>query len=130
MLKKTQGDNECVIISADRPVEYGTLDGNTIRVRADDEPEIIYVNAYSVCRCYGGPEEGGWYYDEGQPLASVPLRADVEAGVIEIEKSRLTSLLGWTSKYSRSSVLGGDDFKVYVEDHTAVPFPEVRPHYE
>jgi hypothetical protein len=28
-----QGGDECVIISADRPIEYGTLDGNTIKVR-------------------------------------------------------------------------------------------------
>ena len=28
-----QGGNEYAIISADRPVEYGTLDGNTIKVR-------------------------------------------------------------------------------------------------
>ena len=32
-----QGDNEHVIISADRPVEYGILDGNTIRVRPQHE---------------------------------------------------------------------------------------------
>ena len=29
-----QGGDEHVIISADRPVEYGTLDGNTIKVRS------------------------------------------------------------------------------------------------
>lgn len=30
----TQGENEHVVISADRPVECGTLDGNTIKVRS------------------------------------------------------------------------------------------------
>ena len=25
-----------------------------------------YVNLYSVGRAYGGPEEGGWYYDYGE----------------------------------------------------------------
>jgi hypothetical protein len=29
----SQGGDEHVIISADRPVEYGTLDGDTIKVR-------------------------------------------------------------------------------------------------
>ena len=30
---QSQGESECVVISVDRPVEYGTLDGNTIKVR-------------------------------------------------------------------------------------------------
>lgn len=34
---------------------------------------LIYVNAYLVQRCYGGPEEGGWWFDSGTPLAAVPL---------------------------------------------------------
>ena len=33
----------------------------------------VYVNAYEVTREYGGPEEGGWYYDAGEPMASVPV---------------------------------------------------------
>jgi hypothetical protein len=33
----------------------------------------IYINAYAVSRHYGGPEEGGWWFNAGQPLASVPL---------------------------------------------------------
>jgi hypothetical protein len=36
----------------------------------------FYVNAYAVTRNYGGPEEGGWYYNAGEPLASVPIRAE------------------------------------------------------
>jgi len=32
----------------------------------------VYVNAYLTDRRYGGPEEGGWWYDTGEPLASVP----------------------------------------------------------
>lgn len=34
---------------------------------------LLYVNAYLVTRQYGGPEEGGWWYDTGTPLASVPV---------------------------------------------------------
>lgn len=32
-----------------------------------------YVNAYEESRAYGGPEEGGWYYTEGRPIASIPV---------------------------------------------------------
>lgn len=36
---------------------------------------MLYLNAYEVCRAYGGPEEGGWWYDAGEPLASIPIRS-------------------------------------------------------
>ena len=26
---------------------------------------MYYVNLYQTTKCYGGPEEGGWYYEEG-----------------------------------------------------------------
>lgn len=35
--------------------------------------QVLYVNVYRVTRHYGGPEEGGWWYDAGEPLASVPI---------------------------------------------------------
>jgi hypothetical protein len=35
----------------------------------------VYVNVYAVTRHYGGPQEGGWWYNVGQPLASVPVPA-------------------------------------------------------
>jgi len=38
---------------------------------------IVYVNAYAVTRHYGGPEEGGWWYNRGEPLASVPIPAEI-----------------------------------------------------
>lgn len=32
--------------------------------------ELFHVNLYSVTKAYGGPEEGGWFYDEGEFLTS------------------------------------------------------------
>lgn len=34
------------------------------------KPELMnwYVNVYQVYRAYGGPEEGGWWYNEGTLL--------------------------------------------------------------
>ena len=34
---------------------------------------MLYLNAYAVTRHYGGPEEGGWWYNSGEPLASIPI---------------------------------------------------------
>lgn len=36
----------------------------------------MYLNVYAVTRHYGGPEEGGWWYNVGTPLASVPIKAE------------------------------------------------------
>lgn len=36
---------------------------------------LVYMNAYEVTRHYGGPEEGGWWYNFNAPLASIPIRA-------------------------------------------------------
>ncbi|HPT72144.1 MAG TPA: hypothetical protein PLE74_07675 [Candidatus Cloacimonadota bacterium] len=41
---------------------------------------FLYVNAYEVSRSYGGPEEGGWWFDVFNPLASIPVLADVVEG--------------------------------------------------
>lgn len=34
----------------------------------------VIVSVYRVCRCYGGPEEGGWYYDAYEHLESKVVR--------------------------------------------------------
>jgi hypothetical protein len=92
--------------------------------------DVKYVNAYRVSRHYGGPEEGGWWYDSGEPLASVPLELDSTQETIQTVRDRLTALLGWTDSRNRYSVLGGDDFEIYVQSEPAAHFPDGRPHYE
>ena len=32
-----------------------------------------FVNIYLVNRSYGGPEEGGWWYDHGWLQCSIPV---------------------------------------------------------
>lgn len=96
---------------------------------AEDAGRRRYVNAYSVARCYGGPEEGGWWYDAGEPLASVPVESDEDE---ERERERLRALFApdFEGERHRSSVLGGDNLEIYVEDEVAAPFPSTQPHYE
>ena len=36
---------------------------------------MMYMNAYTAHQHYGGPAEGGWYYNSYEPLASVPAKA-------------------------------------------------------
>ncbi len=37
--------------------------------------DLLHLNLYVVTRHYGGSEEGGWWYDTGEPLASIPFEA-------------------------------------------------------
>lgn len=41
---------------------------------------FLYVNAYEVSRHYGGPAEGGWWYNHYEPIASIPVKAVSTAG--------------------------------------------------
>jgi len=41
---------------------------------------ILYLNVYAVTRHYGGPQEGSWWFNAGEPLASVPIPAKRERG--------------------------------------------------
>lgn len=89
---------------------------------------MIYVNAYIVSRHYGGPEEGGWWYDVGEPLSSMLVGSEAEAErVREDFKIRYS---GFGSGRHRSSVLGGANLEVYIEDEFAKAFPQTKPHYE
>lgn len=41
---------------------------------------MLYVNVYHVSQLYGGAEEGGWYYDAGEPVASIPVKTKRDPG--------------------------------------------------
>jgi hypothetical protein len=41
---------------------------------------MLYLNAYRVSRAFGGREEGGWYFDAGEPIASIPIKTEVSPG--------------------------------------------------
>jgi hypothetical protein len=77
---------------------------------------VIYVNAYIVTRHFGGREEGGWWYNTGHPLASVPVATDAKA---DTEKKRLTKMLDHHNEGDIDSVLGGQEVRVYKEESVA-----------
>ncbi len=85
-----------------------------------------YVNAYGVTREYGGPEEGGWWYDRGTPVASLWVEADEAEKAADELKARYDHI----KEGDLSSVLGGTELWVKIEDHFAAPWPATRPHYE
>lgn len=48
-------------------VTFGN-DESASRLSLYDGP--VYVNVYTITREYGGPEEGGWWYDHEEPTES------------------------------------------------------------
>lgn len=91
--------------------------------------KLDFVNSYTVNRYVGGEEEGGWWYNAGDPVASIPIKKGFEATERKF-KDYLTTSIGWHSKYELSSVLGHDKFSVYTEDHFAERWPRETPRYE
>ena len=53
-----------------------------------DTPNVYYVNTYTCLRRYGGPEEGGWYYDHRTPLESIPV-VSMRNAIIQKEKTEI-----------------------------------------
>lgn len=87
--------------------------------------KYLYVNVYSVELMYGGPEEGGWWFDVGTFITGRKVKTRRKAWRIarRLEKH-------FPNTKARESVLGGEDYSVYIEDEPGRDFPERMPHYE
>lgn len=91
-----------------------------------NEVAVIYVAVYDVTREFGGPEEGGWWYDSGTLI-------DVRTTTNMDEAKRLKDELAedYPMTKCRYSVLGGEDYDINITpDFPAAFFPAERPHYE
>lgn len=103
---------------------------------AGTETEVRHVNRYLVESMYGGPEEGGWWWDLYHPVASSPAvrigtpeyDAEVEAArAWEEEEMETKRTLG---ERGRHSVIGSADPVVLIEEGVATVYPETAPVYE
>ncbi len=92
-----------------------------------DAPTLVYVNAYRITRHYGGPEEGGWWFDCGEPLGSLPCTSQREA---KSKVDEMRAKFAHLAEGDINSVLEGAEVHVYIEEKFARVFPETRPHYE
>ena len=114
----------------------------------------VYLNTYEVWQSYGGPEEGGWWYQSGSPVQSIKFsdedyEAWMEATDIE-ERAKITNeaTLAFTqgrpptpskTGYGGYTFVGDseepsgyyqdNDYRSWFEDHYAQEFPEERPEY-
>lgn len=91
-----------------------------------------YVNGYEVERLYGGPEEGGWWYDAGTSTGESwgPYETHDDAMDVYYALQGEVDLRN-EDRPPLHSVMSDGQFTVMVEDHRPVPYwPEVTPRYE
>jgi hypothetical protein len=84
-----------------------------------------YINIYRTDQVFGGPEEGGWYFTQGEPHASIPILPEGASGSSDRWQSYVDELnkdLGWTYEGTR--------YVIFFQPHQAKAFPSVTPHYE
>jgi hypothetical protein len=91
---------------------------------------VAYVNAYERTQGYGGPEEGGWWFDVLTPLASIPvMNTDDEAIARRLIEAAFREEYNERRPYY-SATGDGADLVVALERRMAEPSPTERPHYE
>jgi hypothetical protein len=109
-------------------VEDGTCDCDVYKFQP---PYPKYVNAYRVTQAYGGPEEGGWWYDEYEPLESVVVESEEQEEEVRAALAkRYVDEEDVGQRRGRTSAAGGYDISIVGEFHFAKYEPEVKPHYE
>jgi hypothetical protein len=98
--------------------------------------QTFYIHKFEVWMNYGGPEEGGWWYDAGKPVeARLESFSDEEAAYArcrelneaEHERAEREEEYDYTSVLAHYSTFYS--YKVE-EDPEPKPFPEYKPHYE
>lgn len=123
-------------------VLYNKWDDARIEIDVSNCDEGQYQSAlYFVTRNYGGPEEGGWWYDCGTPVSVAELtKLNFEQKWFSTkdEAYRYQDSLGdWLKQLnedcgnrSLSSVLSRGQYQLHVVNGQPRPFPENTPHYE
>jgi hypothetical protein len=114
----------------------------------------VYLNVYRVYQCYGGPEEGGYWYDAGEPLESTVICDESLEDFIDnhepedLQELRDVAVTKWTQglpRTPRKTGYGGYTFMpgsdtpltyeednnvcAFFEEHFAKFYPEERPYY-
>jgi len=96
---------------------------------------MYYCHKFEVALQYGGPEEGGWYFNSGEPTGQRigPFAYEDDAFEKCRELNDIEHKRSEEQQYGYTSVLAhrSEHFEWDVSDEEkAKPFPEYRPHYE
>lgn len=88
-----------------------------------------YLGIYTVDRNYGGPEEGGWYYDWYDHVESV-VTTGLSDAAVEAQRGLVKAKHAEKAWGNISSVLGGLEIRVLIEDEPGHYQSLERPRYE
>lgn len=104
----------------------------------DNKAYHYYVNVYETNRAYGGPEEGGWYYNCGHPIGPhpdlaptygpFPSRVEANEKLKEI-KARVDKANKDEKRRDPNSVLCEGYYACFVEDGLPEAYPKETPRY-
>lgn len=107
---------------------------------------MYFISEYKVDRCYGGPEEGGWWYDWNDFVKVVATATDEDdayrvcralnaAAKADVKVLDVVAFLQVKEREEggerdRYSVIGGADVAYHVEDTPGEDQSTEHPHYE
>jgi hypothetical protein len=100
---------------------YSDEDGNV--------PKRIWISIYTITRQYGGPEEGGWWYNWYNHEFALSILND---------KEQIAEAVSYLWEMAREeewvegdiySVLGGQDISIRLEEHPGSGRSTERPYY-
>ena len=91
------------------------------------------VAVYLIDRAYGGPEEGGWYYDRGRPAQAFAsaTRTFADARLAEDYAAELSGRLGAhnAQRPPPGSVGSTGEYQALVRPGPPAAWPASRPQY-
>jgi hypothetical protein len=99
---------------------------------------VYVVSIYMVDRAYGGPEEGGWWYEVGTPLQGGWLKYMTTCVKEKTAEHRRAQIQRWLDidynigpRTNLDSVLCTGRYVAVIDvDKLPVPYPAERPYYE
>ena len=89
---------------------------------------IMYISVYTITRHYGGPEEGGWWYNLSHLRETLPFAYSKTSE--DLLRKHLTEK--WEDEHGGDiySVLGGSEMEILVEVSPGKHQDTEVPHYE
>jgi len=117
---------------------------------------MLHLNVYEIDQCYGGPEEGGWYYSAGLFHKCIGTFTDTDEGRKNAEAAKKVFRIAEKENKrdhrdykmghgahdgvdpdgeadDRYMIPGGawgyGEVRAVIQDHEGRNFPETRPYY-
>jgi hypothetical protein len=106
----------------DSYADFCPVCGNEVRATEARDATWVGIALYTTRREYGGPEEGGWYYDAGQLHPETMRCFDLDEGFAQAAQDYYDLLCFKYSEFKHLQV------RVTTEE-VPVSFPKNRPFY-